>query len=451
MRADDSLEPAGKSDVIRIHSRHVRPPSDVEADVQRAGESRAASRSAAPEAAGPRLPRARRRCRRRSRRRRRPARDRRPSGGGRSARLPRSSPRRRERRGRRTRAGWPRPAEGSLRRWRERLQTSASTSSSRRSTAPTELEALLASLEGQTHRPFALVVVDQNADDRVAALLASHAALDVLHLRSSRGLSRARNAALPALDADSRRVPRRRLPSTRRISSRGSRGASRPTRSSTASRAARSPPTARRDASWERRAGRARPANLWNRVISFSIFLRRGLVERVGRLRRAARARVGLAVVVGRGGRLRPPRDPDRRPHRVRPRPHRDPRAEGVHVVRSFERWVSATGRASAGSCAATVRRTHGRPHARSDPSVGSAPRSLRGDLGRARFHAATLRGRVRGYLGGSRRRARAGASKSAAWRSSQSVSANRSTARARAAARVPVAGRRGRDRPPRP
>ena len=46
------------------------------------------------------------------------------------------------RRGRRTRAGWPRPAEGSLRRWRKPLQTSASTWSSRRSTAPPTLETL---------------------------------------------------------------------------------------------------------------------------------------------------------------------------------------------------------------------------------------------------------------------------------------------------------------------
>ena len=67
-------------------------------------------------------------------------------------------------------------------------------------TAP--LEALLASLENQTHTAFRLVVVDQNADDRVPALLHAHPQLEVLHLRSQRGLSRARNAALPHLDAD---------------------------------------------------------------------------------------------------------------------------------------------------------------------------------------------------------------------------------------------------------
>ena len=64
------------------------------------------------------------------------------------------------------------------------------------------LGALLDSLEAQTHRAFRLVVVDQNADDRVEALLAAHPELDVLHLRAIRGLSRARNVALSSLSAD---------------------------------------------------------------------------------------------------------------------------------------------------------------------------------------------------------------------------------------------------------
>ena len=64
------------------------------------------------------------------------------------------------------------------------------------------LAALLASLEAQTHRRFRVVVVDQNADERVAMLLASHPGLETLHLRSARGLSRARNVALPRLTGD---------------------------------------------------------------------------------------------------------------------------------------------------------------------------------------------------------------------------------------------------------
>ena len=66
----------------------------------------------------------------------------------------------------------------------------------------TDLETFLDSLEEQTHRHFRVVVVDQNADGRVTELLASHHALEVTHLRSQRGLSRARNVGLCALTGD---------------------------------------------------------------------------------------------------------------------------------------------------------------------------------------------------------------------------------------------------------
>jgi GT2 family glycosyltransferase len=65
-----------------------------------------------------------------------------------------------------------------------------------------DLDALLDSLDGQTHRAFRLVVVDQNDDDRVERVLARHPALEMLRLRSTRGLSRARNVALPSLTAE---------------------------------------------------------------------------------------------------------------------------------------------------------------------------------------------------------------------------------------------------------
>ncbi|HEY1317931.1 MAG TPA: glycosyltransferase family A protein [Gaiella sp.] len=65
-----------------------------------------------------------------------------------------------------------------------------------------DLDALLTSLDAQTHRAFRVLVVDQNADDRVQRALAGHPGLETLRLRSPRGLSRARNAALPSLTAD---------------------------------------------------------------------------------------------------------------------------------------------------------------------------------------------------------------------------------------------------------
>jgi len=49
---------------------------------------------------------------------------------------------------------------------------------------------------------FRLVVVDQNDDDRVERMLVEHPALEALRLRAPRGLSRARNVALPSLTAE---------------------------------------------------------------------------------------------------------------------------------------------------------------------------------------------------------------------------------------------------------
>jgi glycosyltransferase involved in cell wall biosynthesis len=59
------------------------------------------------------------------------------------------------------------------------------------------LDRLFASLAAQHERDFEVIVVDQNADERLAPLLARYAGtLDVRHLRAPRGLSRARNAGL---------------------------------------------------------------------------------------------------------------------------------------------------------------------------------------------------------------------------------------------------------------
>jgi GT2 family glycosyltransferase len=59
-----------------------------------------------------------------------------------------------------------------------------------------ELERLLASLEQQSYRHFEVIVVDQNPDERLAPALSRHPRLAIVHLRSGRGLSRARNVGL---------------------------------------------------------------------------------------------------------------------------------------------------------------------------------------------------------------------------------------------------------------
>jgi glycosyltransferase involved in cell wall biosynthesis len=65
-----------------------------------------------------------------------------------------------------------------------------------------ELERLLVSLDRQTYRDFEVIVVDQNPDKRVAAVLARHQQLAIRHLSSGRGLSRARNVGLPYVKGD---------------------------------------------------------------------------------------------------------------------------------------------------------------------------------------------------------------------------------------------------------
>lgn len=62
----------------------------------------------------------------------------------------------------------------------------------------------LASLAGQDHQDFELVVVDQNPDDRLSRVLAPYeSTFPILHIRTaSRGLSKARNLGLEHVGGD---------------------------------------------------------------------------------------------------------------------------------------------------------------------------------------------------------------------------------------------------------
>lgn len=60
-----------------------------------------------------------------------------------------------------------------------------------------ELNKLLASLVAQSYQDFEVIVVDQNPDGRLLPILQRYPQLAIQHLRSARGLSRARNVGLP--------------------------------------------------------------------------------------------------------------------------------------------------------------------------------------------------------------------------------------------------------------
>jgi GT2 family glycosyltransferase len=70
-----------------------------------------------------------------------------------------------------------------------------------------ELDKFLSHLDGQTYTNFELVIVDQNEDDRVNALLGRHSGRQ-LHVRSNdRGLSRGRNLGLLKAQGDILAIP----------------------------------------------------------------------------------------------------------------------------------------------------------------------------------------------------------------------------------------------------
>lgn len=66
-----------------------------------------------------------------------------------------------------------------------------------------DLGHFLASLDAQTYRDFELIVVDQNKDERLEAVLAPFASrFPILHLRSEPGLTRAKNLGLKHVTGD---------------------------------------------------------------------------------------------------------------------------------------------------------------------------------------------------------------------------------------------------------
>ena len=262
-----------------------------------------------------------------------------------------------------------------------------------------ELDRLLDSLERQTHRSFRVLVVDQSEDDRIVPVLDRHPSLDLLRLRSHRGLSRARNVGLAEVGADLvafpdddcvfpadllERVARRFAASPGLDGLTG--------RSVDEARAA-SP-------SWARDGAVLTRTNLWNRAISFGIFLRRSAVEQVGHFDE----RLGL-------GSGTPWSSGEEIDYLVRAvdsgaRIEYDPNLVVVHPSRPLSaaglRAVGFRDGASVGYILRKHRyslRTVARMLVR--PAGGTLLSLARGDLTRARFHASTLRGRIVGLRSG--------------------------------------------------
>lgn len=247
-----------------------------------------------------------------------------------------------------------------------------------------ELERLLDSLERQTHKNFRVLVVDQNKDNRLDAALVAHPALELERLRAPGGLSRARNAALPGLRADVVAFPDDDCSFPDNLLERvAGRLASDPSLDGVTGRAPDS-------ASWKHDAAMLTRENLWNRAISFTIFLRGGVIERVGNFDEA----LGLPSSSG-----------EEIDYLIRAidagaRIEYDPTLVVMHLEKALDpKAVGARDGASIGYILRKHRYpplTVGRMLAR--PAAGALLAVARRDRAQARFHLSTLRGRLQAY-----------------------------------------------------
>ena len=141
------------------------------------------------------------------------------------------------------------------------------------------------------------------------------------------------------------------------------------------------------------------PATVWNRVNSHTLFLRRDVVERVGRFDES------LGLGSGRPWHSGEETDFVVRALRAGARIEYDPSVVIVHPQRRpAPAELRALG-ARDGASVGFILRKHGYPirtvvRMLIRPLGGVTVSLARGDLTRARFHAATLAGRVRGYAG---------------------------------------------------
>jgi glycosyltransferase involved in cell wall biosynthesis len=144
-----------------------------------------------------------------------------------------------------------------------------------------ELERFFSSLGSQNYPEVEVLLVDQNPDDRLRdTVAAASARFTILHLRSERGLSRARNTALSYVTGDVVAFPDDDCwypPDVLgRVAHFFSENAAYDGLTGSCAE-----PTGRPARGWDGQAGRVTKMNVWRRAISFTIFLRRGVIANV--------------------------------------------------------------------------------------------------------------------------------------------------------------------------
>jgi len=257
------------------------------------------------------------------------------------------------------------------------------------------LRILLDSLERQTHRRFRVLLVDQNTDDRVVAAIEASPNLEIVRLHAVRGLSRARNAAVPRIVDDIVAFPDDDCVYPDDLLERVARRfAERPDLDGVTGRTTDA--DGRSSGNWAAEGGPIGRNTMWNRANSASTFLRRQVVERVGEFDE----QLGL----GSGSKWSSGEEID---YLVRAldsgaRFEFDPSLIVFHEQRTFTtEELRVVGRRDGGSVGYILRKHRYPPRVVARmlvrPVGGIVVSLARFDVARARFHAATLRGRFAG------------------------------------------------------
>ena len=259
-----------------------------------------------------------------------------------------------------------------------------------------ELARFLDSMAEQEYPSVRVLVVDQNEDGRLEPIV-SQRGVETLHLRSEPGLSRARNAALEHVTADVIAFPDDDCVYPPRLLDRlAERFQTDPGLEGVTGRAMDT--GGRSAASWKTDAAILTDDNLWNRAISFTIFLRRSVVGRVG----AFDVRLGL-------GSPEPWASGEEIDYLIRAlrsgaRIDYDPSLVVRHDVHADD---ARNGRRDGASVGYLLRkhRYSARVLARMliRPLAGTVVSLARLDRAGASYYVATFSGRIRGYRGASR------------------------------------------------
>lgn len=263
------------------------------------------------------------------------------------------------------------------------------------------LDRLLGSLDEQTYRAFRVWIVDQNSDGRLGAVLAAHPTLEIVHLTSAVGLSRARNVALREVAADVVAFPDDDCAYPPDLLERVARILS--DRSEldgvTGVAAEASGLSSER---WPSETRLVTVDNVWHGGNSHTIFLRRSLLERIGHFDEA------MGFGSGNPWELAEEIDVLARAVLAGATIEQDPSLVVEHIHRTFEGEALAVyARQSAGGVGYLLGKNQFPPRVLVRMALrplGGVLRSLlHADLGGVRFQLLTLGWRIRGYRAGRR------------------------------------------------